>query len=131
MPLHRLSKKDIQRLMRHCFMQVMATSNHILSVLGTAQAIDYSKMAEPSGRSGHSGCSHSYPLTDFTIDVENTAKQTLDEDDLRFFNTSLKGKDIDYSVQDNDFLRIQEKLGRAFYSRGLYPLQKYFTTVKR
>lgn len=118
-------------MMRHAFATVMENYNHMRSILGTAQAVDYSRMASRSGRSGYGGESKSYPLTDFTIDVENAVKQTLKGDDLTFFYTSLKDKPIDFSVQTEEFMRIQEKMGRVFLSRGLYPIQKYFTVIKK
>ncbi len=120
----------MKRIFRHAFAVVIENYNHIRSVVGTAQAMDYSR----SGQSNKVGCSSeakSYPLTDFSIDVYNAVKHALTKEELIFFHTALEDKPLDLSVQDDNYLALQERLGRVFVGRKIYPLQLYFSMFKQ
>lgn len=127
----KLSKRDIKRVFRHAFAVVVENFNHLRSILGTSQAVDYSRMFENTGKARDSATNKAYVLIDFTIDVEKAIRSTLNDGDLKFFHSNILDKPLDLSVQSEEYIEMQEQLGRVFFSRGIYPLQRYFSVVKK
>lgn len=127
---YRMPKKEISRLMRHVFAKVVDAYNNTRSVLGTAQAIDYSQVSG-SGRGSYSDPGVGFPLAEFTIDVMNAVKYALDPYEFKFFMDNIADKPLDLSVQSDEYMAMQDKLGRVFLSRKLYPVNAYFVTVKK
>jgi hypothetical protein len=126
----RLTKRDVGRLFRYVFAKVIDAYNNTRSVLGNPQAIDYAK-AIGSGRSAYSSGASGFPLAEFTVDVFNAVKYALTPGEFKFFMDNVADKPLDLTYQSEEYIDMQKKLGKVFISRGLYPVQAYFVTVKK
>ena len=119
-----------RRKKRIAFGAVMTICNRIRGTLGQSPAIDY---AAKSGGQGaqFSGEDHGHQLIDYTVDVAAAAHDTLRGADLVFFNARLLDQDFDLTAQSEAFMLLQERLGKVFTERELYPVAGYFKTVKQ
>lgn len=118
-------------MQRQTFAAVMDAYDNIKSVLGNAQAIDYSRMTGGQGAQFSTDNAKGLALLDYTIDVERTIKNTLNAPELKYYLDNLVGQSFPLKVDTEESMAIQEKLGRMFYARGMYPVRKYFVTIKR
>jgi len=116
---------ELRQKYRAAFAAVLETLNNTRSVLGQSRAIDYSKVIGGEGAQFSQG-DIGHQLIDYTVDVLKAVKDTLSEAELKFFNENLLDDDYDMTVQSEEFLRLQERLGRVFISRDLFPVSKYF-----
>jgi hypothetical protein len=123
--------RDIRQMERSTFIHVIEAYENIKATLGNAQAIDYSRITGGQGAQFSTDNSKSLALLDFCIDVENTIKNNLTPEEHTFVLDNLAGCELPLKVETEFSMAIQEKLGRLFYARGMYPIRKYFVTVKR
>lgn len=126
---YNMTKRDIGRLRRHVFAKVIDAYNNTRSVIGTAQAIDYSK-AIGEGRAAYSHSSIGFPLAEFTVDVLNAVKYALNPYEFKYFMDNIADKPLDLTYQSEEYMEMQERMGQVFLARKLYPVQGYFITVK-
>ena len=98
------------------------------SVVGMTQAMDYSKMTGGRGAI-YDPSSKNSPLFDFLIDVELTIKETLTKEEVfQHLNTLL---DVNRVVTVEAICKMEERLGRQFVARKIWPVRQYLTTIKR
>jgi hypothetical protein len=107
--------------------------NSSRSVAGQPQAIDYSQRNPGSQSAQYRDDSMKYyQIVDFITDVHKAVKDTLTPAEYKWFVANLQDQDeIDLTHQPDPFLDLQEKLGKVFLERGLYPLGGYFTVIKK
>lgn len=122
---------ELRQMERYTCAQIMHTYDTIKSVMGNAQAIDYSRITEGQGPQFSTDTNKGLALLDFCIDVENTIKSVLTPEEQKFFLDNYSGHDLPIPVDTEFGMAIQEQLGRSFYGRGMYPVRKYFVTIKR
>lgn len=122
-------KSDILKMQRTAFLTVVTAYNDVRSVIGQAGAKDYSTITGGQGAQ-YNADDRFFRAIDFIVDVDNAVKNTLDTHSTRFFDEYIRDKNFDMSVQNEDFMKFQEALGRAFIGRGMYPLNKYFKTSR-
>ena len=117
---------------REAFVAVMDSFNSIRAVLGQIQAMDYSKMTEGSGAQ-YGTTDRTHQVIDYQVDVMSAVEASLTPAQLVFFNERLKDQDLEevLLVQDTAFMDLQEKLGRIFIARELFPVTSYFKVVKQ
>lgn len=116
---------------REAFVAVIDNYNQIRAVFGTIQAMDYSTKEVRGAQNSTTDRSHQ--VIDFQVDVTKAVEDTLNAEQLKFFNTVIKDKDLEDAlmVQSVQFMHLQEKLGRVFIARQLFPVTKYFTVTKQ
>lgn len=115
---------------RRAFLTVINQFNDIRSVLGQAGCVDYSRLSGGKGPIYATDRGKAFRLIDFTIDVRNILERNLTAEELSFVKATLYDKEIDLTVQSEAFMKLQERIGRLFIGRGLYPVSKYFNEVK-
>lgn len=119
---------DLRKTQRAAFEAVIATFNDIRSVQGTAPAKDYSLITGGSGAKFNDNGTF-FNTIDYTVDVFNAVKMALADSPSaqRFFERKIvDNHNIDYARQSETFMHFQERIGRVFIARGLYPVRKYF-----
>lgn len=122
-------RPDIKRRQRAAFATVVTAYNDVRSIVGQAGSKDYSKITGGQGAQYNTD-DRFFILIDFCVDVEKVVRDVLDTHQQHFFHTQIRDKDLDLRVQSEDFMRFQEILGRTFIGRGLFPLNKYFRSLK-
>lgn len=123
--------EELRRKSRSAFQRVIDTYNSIRSVMGTTKAMDYSTINRGAQGPQYSFNDEWYRLIDFTVDVRRAATDSLTPAEMAEFDNNIQDQEIDYTVQSNEFVKFQEKLGRVFVARKLYPTSKYFAVIKR
>lgn len=108
---------------RMAFSAVIETYEHAKSVLGTAKAMDYSKITGGRGAQ-YSDNSFSSRLIEFMVDVENLINNNISKDDARLWLKDVM--DIEATTIHECVLRIRERIGRAFIGNQVYPVSFYF-----
>jgi hypothetical protein len=123
---------DKLRKHREAFVAVIDSFNQIRTVLGQIQAMDYANALEGSGAQ-YGNTDRSLQVIDFMVDVTKAVEGTLTPEQLAFFNENLKDNDLEEAlkVQTVQFMRLQEKLGKVFIARELFPVSKYFVSAKQ
>jgi hypothetical protein len=117
---------------RFAFWKVMEAYNAARSLMGQAGAMDFTKITGGKGAQYNpSAGQDNFRMIDFTVYVLQVVKELLDTQEMQFFEEKLQDSDLDIPVQSEEFLRMQERLGRAFMGRGLYPVRRYFAVVKK
>jgi hypothetical protein len=111
---------------REAFHEVVARYNDIRSILGSPGAVDYSHITGGSGAQYAPDRGVGFRMIDYTVDVDNAVRATLDNDDYQFWAGTIQDKDYDLAVQSEVFLAFQERLGHEFITRGLFPVGDYF-----
>lgn len=123
--------REYQRQFVYACRKVVDRCNDIRSVLGQVEAFDYSRLKD-SGEGAQYAPHGGFPFLEFTVDVLNVARNVLSPQEFAFFTRHMyDNHDLDYTRCTDDEMRLQEKLGRAFMGRGLYPVSAYFRVIKR
>jgi hypothetical protein len=123
------SKRDEMRTSeRYACRSVLDSYNETRATTGSSGAIDYSRITGGRGAQ-YSDSGKNLPLLDFVVDVENTLSETLHPNEITLFLKTLL--ETDRLVTTEQMQRIEERVGRQFKLRGLYPVFQYFTTVKK
>jgi hypothetical protein len=125
--------REMKRIYRYACLQIIEAANEIRSSIGAAQNLNYERAGSNAQGAQYVNDGHSFRLIDFTVDVEKAVRDTLTDAEYDFYNQRLKDKDFDeeLKVQSSEFLRMQERLGRVFKVRKLWPASKYFAVVKK
>jgi hypothetical protein len=93
------------------------------------QAFDYTRMNQGSGPMY--ATPKGSPMIEFTADVLSTARDVLDDTQHRYFLDNMVDQDIEETKFTEELMELYETLGRAFMAREMFPLNKYFTVIKR
>jgi hypothetical protein len=123
-----LRTEDIRRMERKACTAVLDAYSQTKSIIGTAGAIDYSKNTGGRGALFSDAGKH-LPLLDFVIDVENTLDETLSKAEIRYYMEDLL--DFEKTTFSVEFMKVQERLGRQFMGRLLYPVKRYFANTHK
>jgi hypothetical protein len=123
---------DLRRYEREAFAAVIDAYNQIKSTLGSEQAFDYSRMnngaqaAQYCPEKKHAG----FAFIDYVVDVENAIKYALSEVEAQLLlrDTVKYAEELNKTVAR---MEQEEKLGRVFTGRGLFPVRSYFIVVKK
>jgi hypothetical protein len=127
-------RKNKREFWRSVFRKVMSRYDEAKSVNGTMSC---SKLYRGLGEDKTGTYNPNIivvTITDFICDVELTAKRVLDPGEYRFFKLVYLEKDNELtklvdSTETNNFnglkKRVQEKLGLAFVSSKLHPVERY------
>jgi len=118
------------------FRKVMEAYYAAVANAGSSGAIDYEQALSGSTGSGYVVGRVEISDSDLVCDVETAAKRVLGPRHLSLFRKryigaggmpeeqlSTEGKVLDIEIQD--------ALGRAFLSRGIYPIKKYKRSVRQ
>ncbi len=124
--------EELRRKQRAAFVDVIENVNKIRSVVGQIQAMDYVRAIDGSSAQ-YSTTDHALQVIDFLVDVDRAIKSVATPQQLVWFNENIKEGDLEsvLETQSLQFMHLQEKLGRVFILRDLFPVSKYFTVTKK
>lgn len=128
-PKPRKAKRhDARAAYRRAFFIVVETFNELRSTSGSAKSMDYaqSQLGSPKFKNDISFLR----LIDFTLDVEKAVMDTLDGSDLAMFKEHYQDQPSKVSKSTTEQMRIQERMGKIFMARHIYPVSKYFMVEK-
>jgi len=121
-------KRDFNRKFRKAFFSVVDNYNEIRESVGQAQAIDYAATQE--GKPMYKNDLSFLKIIDYSADVHNTLKATLNPQEMGLFKKHYLGQPNQSANSTKEMLNLQEKAGKEFIKRGLYPIVKYFGGLK-
>lgn len=127
-PRKSMRQRDFNEAFRRAFFVVVETYNELRSTLGTAKAIDYA--GSQLGKALYKNDIAFLRLIDFTIDVDKAVVDTLDGGDLVMFRECYKDQPDNSSKSTTEQMSMQERMGRIFMARHIYPVSGYFMVGK-
>lgn len=118
------STRNFRKECRQAFFAVVEMYNQTRATVGHASAIDYEATQRSSAK---------YKIDiafarviDYGIDIHNAIKHTLNKDEFDFFNLIYLDKPDQSAKSTKEMMSIQERLGKVFKERGLFPISRYF-----
>jgi hypothetical protein len=125
--------RELKRFYRHACEQVLEEANEIRSTIGMTQNLNYEQAGSNAQGAQYTNDCNPFRRIDFTADVSAVVKDVLTEPEYRYYKEKLEDKDFEdeLKVQSVAFMSMQERLGKAFKARGLWPVSKYFKVVKK
>lgn len=130
-------RRNKKEFWRSVFRKTMSYYDEIHSTVGSNSCAGFYKSLTNEGTNGgkYNPRIVRTNAVDFICDVELLARKTLDKQEHRFFKLVYLQKDkeicdlLEDKSKTNKFNKlkhtVQEKLGLAFKTHGLYPVAKY------
>ncbi len=108
------------------FRIVLEHYNELKETLGSCPAIDY---GQSGGKTGYVMGKVIITSSDFMADVMITAKRVLTPDELSFFKRTFAVRNDPTTITPIS-VSVQEKMGAAFMTNGIYPVRQYMRSVR-
>jgi hypothetical protein len=121
-------REQVKRFRRNVSEQVINTYREITLTIGQAPAIDYHRITGGQNAQFAAPKNGMFTAIDFTADVENTVRATLQGADRRWYTDLLKTDREFLEYQTDAELAVHELMGRAYVEREMYPITGYLTS---
>lgn len=116
---------------RTIFRSIIEIYHEVKATIGQPGAIDYerSDLGKKPYATSHDNAAATV-CWDFLADVE-LSTNLLDGAGHKYIWDNCLDKEPNWDVQSQDFLHWQEKLGKLFLQRRMYPVGEYFRMVRK